>query len=214
MEDDQYARILVGGATIPEYPPSTWDPISGRPVRQIEVNIVQNFTDNHFQQLNPYVSRIQGFQVFNRELFQRADLYSVKSHTWNPATATMTMPDNHFGNVGHLDIRKQDYAIKAIKLGFDFDFNPIAFIADDDTSVLGTTNFAQYARVNGSSPGIFAMDCLNVKTHSPLRYEHGKLVADPMLVDGISMWILKVDRVEGLEVRLKGLEWAGKETGK
>lgn len=144
-EDDQYARIKQNGKTFMQLKASTWDHEapnvrSAPPVQQIEINVQQRITESN---TNSYKDRINGFRIATPELFERSssgkDRFSVAASSWNPQDRIMSKePGEHriiskglgeFGSVGFLDIRQQDRKIKIIQLGFDFEYNPVCFIA-------------------------------------------------------------------------------------
>ncbi|MCJ1311162.1 hypothetical protein MMC25_004832 [Agyrium rufum] len=135
-EDDQYARVKYDGKTFGQVKTSVWDqelPKNSQPVRpveQIEVSVKQQLTESN---ILFYRNRINGFRIATLELLERSkdgkDKYKVNASVWDPDECIMGAVPGAFGNVGVLDISAQDRKIKAIKLGFDFEYNPVCFVA-------------------------------------------------------------------------------------
>ena len=219
-EDDQYARVKQDGKTFMKLKASTWDHKapnllpSRRPVEQIEINVQQRITQLN---TNSYKDRINGFRIATPELLERSssgkDRYRVSAPTWNPQDRIMSMKLGGFGTVGFLDISQQDRKIKVIKLGFDFEYNPVCFIAasgglDEKFHTFdrnGTYNFgldkqiAQWTKEEqAQQPGIHQRTPFDTMAWSEMWDGFAtELRQHP------GLWALKGDRVKGLNVRIR-----------
>ena len=109
------------------------------------------------------------------------------------------------GDVGWLDLGLLDYKIKAVKLGIDFESNPICFVAtsaglkDAQEGNLRTNNQNVLKSLKNHFHGILGQRSQDASAwNEPLRMEYAR---DLEYHQGL--WVLKVDRVEGLfKVRL------------
>ena len=218
-EDDQYARVEQEGKTFRQLKASFWDPAvskllrSPRPVEQIEINVRQQFTAIN---VNNYKDRINGFRVATTELLERhksgKDRFKVSAPGWDAQEGIMSMKAGGFGTVGFLDISQQDRKIQVIKLGFDFEYNPVCFIATtggltEKISLLdrqGALNYgldrqkAQWTKDEQAQfLGIYQRSPFDTMAWSEV---HNGIASELRQHSGL--WALKGDRVSGLEVRV------------
>ena len=214
-EDDQYARVQHEGKTFMQLKASTWDhePLkllqSRRPVEQIEINVRQRFTELN---TNNYKDRIYGFRIATHELLERSssskDHFKVSAPSWNAQERIMSMKPGGFGTVGFLDISQQDRTIKVIKLGFDFEYNPVCFIAT-------TGGLSEVARPRHGLDGLKGHWTKEELAQFLGIYQRSSLdtMAWSEVVWGAAfelsqhsgLWALKGDRVYGLDVRIGDL---------
>ena len=206
-EDGQYVRVKHEGRTFMQWKASTWDhkPVilrSTRPVEQIEINVRQGFTELN---TNDYKDPIYGFRIATHELFERSssgqDRFKVFALSWNPQERIMSMKPGDFGTVGSLDVSEQHRKFKEIKLGFDFECNPVCFIADQ--SGLIDRNSGQNPQWTKEElaqfPGIDRRTPFDTMAWSEVRRG-----AANALRQHPGLWALKGDRVNGLNVRIWG----------
>jgi hypothetical protein len=208
-EDDQYARVEHEGRTFMQLKASTWNygalnPLrSARPVEQIEINVRQQFTESN---TNNYKDRVNGFRIAIPGILDwSSSSYKVSASSWNPQERIMSLKPGDFGTVGFLDISKQNRKIKVIKLGFDFEYNPVCFIATASglwvkyraTDRNGKYNTAWTKEEEAQFPGIHLRSPLDTTAWSQLfngaafQLEHHP-----------GLWAMKGDRINGLDVRL------------
>ena len=129
-EDDQYARVLHEGLSFCQLKSSTWDAERWRGVELIEINVRQRFNDFD---IDNYKDRVNGFRIATHELLEPsssgAGKCKLSGWKWNAKERIMSAKPGDFGLMGVLDISKQGRHIKVIKLGFDFEYNPVCFVA-------------------------------------------------------------------------------------
>ena len=221
-EDDQYARVTNDGGTFWQLKASTWDEGSlkalgaSRPVEQIEINVRQRFTG---LSLGDQKDRVNGFRIATPELLEASssgkDRFSISAPIWDPQEYTMSLNAGDYGTVGLLDISKQNREVKVIKLGFDFDYNPVCFIAtsgglNEKTRVLdrhGKFNFgldsqeAQWTREElAQHRGIYQRGPFDELAWSEI---YNGTASD--LKQHSGLWAVKGDRVNGLNIRIGDL---------
>ena len=237
-EDDQYARVTFGGRTLLQYPVTAWESESWkvsrtiRPAQFIDVNVRQRLTE--VDKLPMVIQeRIYGFKISGDRLFERSssgkEKYRVSASKWDPEGRVMSIKETAYGNIGFLDLSQQDKKIKVIKLGFDFDFNPVCFIATsggvtEKTHILdrtGNINYglpgqdAQWSREEQAEhPGIHSRSPLDLLAWSKIGI--GNVAYE--LTNHAGLWALKGDRISGLhtkigelaELHMKRVEYLGK----
>lgn len=218
-EDDQFARVEHEGKPFLQLPASDWAPkmsgivyldvivprTSTWPVEWVEINVRQ-----HMISLDPLDTpevddRINGFRIATPEIFERtkngADAFRISaSGSWDPRTHIMTMKPGDFGTTGTIDISAQNLKIKLIKLGFDFSFNPVCFVADRN-------GLCNYKNVNhrGWSADEY-MQSYSIYQRSPFdtmgwsKVQRGGLALE--LRKHAGLWALKGNRIDGLNVQL------------
>ena len=143
-EDDQFARVVHEGKTLVQLRASACVPKMSRqvfhgassplrptrPVERIEINIRQHMTTFNIPNID---DRINGFRIATPEIPERtrtgAEAFRVSAPSWDPLQNTMTMKMGDFGTTSTIDISAQNRTIKFIKLGFDFSFHPVCFVA-------------------------------------------------------------------------------------
>lgn len=221
-EDDQYARVEYEGETFMQLKASVWTHEGydnrriRKPIKQIEINIRQTTTEFN---LNNYRDIISGFRIATPEILERSssgkDRFKVSASSWNPQQRIMSTKAGDFGFVFILDISQQDHKIKTIRLAFDFDYNPVCFIAttvalNDSELPLGGHGSLAYqlsgqwalgtTDESAQVPGILQRSPFDTRAWSQVR-------------DGVAselsqhrgLWALKGDRLNGLHVRIASL---------
>ena len=225
-EDDQFARIEHEGKTFVQLSTSTWFPVlprsvlhrtpsqflQSRPVEKIEINVRQHLST--FNTSNG-VDRINGFQFATYTTFPANEArynlghstttenLSVSAFNWDSDTRIMTMKPGVCGSTVAIDTSAQNLRIKLIKLGFDFWFNPVCFIADrnglnrprivDGDAPFSSDSKLQFQDIHQRSPfDTEAWSTMIGKYPLELRYHPG-------------LWALKGDRIKGLHVRFPKL---------
>lgn len=192
-EDDQYARVKHKGKTFMQAKAFLWDFECSsrfrRPVERIEINIRQTITEPNS---NSYRGVINGFRIATPEILERSrsgkDRFKVSTPKWDPQERIMSMDSKNLDLGCMLDIRQQDRKIKVIKLGFDFDYNPVCFIAE--TNGLDPD-------LESESEGIFRRSPFDTMELSQV---HGGFASERKQHRGL--WALKGDRLTGLEAQI------------
>lgn len=190
-EDDQYARVEHKGETFMQVQASSWDFESSRqlrrPVKQIEINIRQTSTEPNSNYCRDIIN---GFRIATPEILERSssgkDCFEVWIGNWNPQERIMYMDVKKLDSGCILYINQQDRIIKVIKLGFDFDYNPVCFIAT--TEGLGGDLRSRPSRIFTRSP-FDRMDLSQVRNGVVIGQQDG-------------FWALKGDRLTGLNVQI------------
>ncbi|MCJ1271842.1 hypothetical protein MMC22_011747 [Lobaria immixta] len=222
-EDDQYARVKQDGKTFVQLRASAWDhevtnPLGfarSRPAKQIEINVQQRIT---VLNTNSYKDRINGFRIATPELLERSssgkDRYRVSAPNWSPQDRIMSMKLGTFGTVGFLDISQQDRKIKVIKLGFDFEYNPVCFIAASGAKSYlldrnGQFNLGLNSQVahwteekQAQLPGIHQQIPLNTTPFDTMAWSEVWNGVAIELEQPSGLWALKGDRVKGLNIQI------------
>jgi hypothetical protein len=121
-----------------------------------------------------------------------------------PGGHIISMKTGNTTPICHIDIQKQNNKVKVIKLGFDFDYNPVCFLAassglerkrpskfvSDDQLAWSEDDLAQYRGIHERSPlDTLAWSKWKKGTVLPLALHPG-------------LWAFKGDRVDGLDVQL------------
>jgi hypothetical protein len=122
--DNQYKRVLVDGKSFTHVSRSF---ISNRPTRSVTVTVEHVPVDIT---LYEDLDLGYGFQILAPSLLKGNSFTVTQCSSWDAGTYTMIMPTMAYGTAGILDLRQQNRTIRGIKLGFDFDFNPVIFIAE------------------------------------------------------------------------------------
>lgn len=116
----------------------------------------------------------------------------------------MSMKPGSFGTVGFLDISQQDRRIKAIKLGFDFEHNPVRFIVE----VEGMDEAARRDRRLQPRSGEQLEQLKGIHYRSPFDTMAWNEIQDGV-ANGLKwhsgLWALKGDRLDVLNVRIPAL---------
>lgn len=134
-EDDQFARVKHNGKTFVQLKASVWDQEvlkrlkTKRPAQEIDINVRQQvaIADENF-----YKDRINGFRIISKLLEPPKNenpRFDVSAFSWDPEEQILAMNPGDFGHTGFLDFSPQGLNFKFIKIGFDFDHNPVCFIA-------------------------------------------------------------------------------------
>ena len=183
-EDDQYARIQHAGKTFKLLDGSNWGH------EQIEVNVRQQYSE---YDPNNYKDRVNGFRIATPELLERTssgeDRFQVSASSWNPEERIMSTDLDDYSTLCSLDISQQGRRIKVIQLGFDFEFHPVCFMA-----TLAGTRARGY---EGLLQGVQKRTSFHTTAWSEVQ---DGVAIDLRQEPGI--WILKGDRVNGLDVRI------------
>lgn len=218
-EDDQYARVKHEGYTFMQLRASTWNSgasnliRSRRPVEQIEINVRQQYTKSN---TNDFKDRVNGFRIATPDLLDwSSSRYKVSASSWNPQERIMSMKPGDFGTVGFLDISQQNRKIKVIKLGFDFEYNPVCFVATSGGRSENVPTFDRRGNFNIGSDSQDAQWTKEERAQFPGIHQRGPF--DTMAWSGVynrcaselrqhpGLWALKGDRVNGLDVRIADL---------
>ena len=218
-EDDQHARVMQDGKTFWQLKASTWDrealnaPGAARPVEQIEICVRQKFTGRN---LNDQKDRMNGFRIASNALLERSsagkDRFTVSAPNWDPEANIMSLKPGDYGTVGLLDISKQNRDIKAIKLGFDFDYNPVCFVAASGGLNEKTHILDRHGQFNLELDSQQAQWTRAELAQHRAIYQRGPFdkLAWSEMYDGTAsalrqhsgLWAVKGDRIDGLNVRL------------
>lgn len=226
-EDDQFGRITSDGETFVQVNASMWNsqmskPHSDlgigrlrrrpmRPVKQLEINVRQVTNSN----TGDYNDRINGFRIATPDILGRAssgqDLFKVIASQWDAQEKIMSMKAGESGSVGYLDIGLQNRKIELIKLGFDFDFNPVCFIATANGKGAVSHNLDRIGYINYGTEAQQAQ--WSTEEHAQFEGIHQRSPYDKLAWSEVSngeamelkqhpLWALKGDRVNGLTVRV------------
>ncbi|KAK4575370.1 hypothetical protein LTR86_001224 [Recurvomyces mirabilis] len=206
QEDDQYARVRCGVNTFLKRDASLWSneqrstSRQGRPMQHLQINVRQSFRPD--RQLDR-MSRVHGFRIATEDLIpedhaeQKATISPIKS--WDNTNRILRMKPGDFGFAGALDIHLQGKKIRLIKLGFDFDYNPVIFLAASS----GTSDATASPVIDSTS-----------EKQAQLQSIHSRTPFDAWawtpVVSGrarqferhTGLWALKGDRLSGLDVEL------------
>ena len=224
-EDDQYARVMYNNKTFAQQRAAAWNDDTwgrfrtGQPVEDVHFHVRQSFAPD----ASPWdrFHRVSGFRIASSELLEQQhgkDRHQVTAKGWDPQERIMSLPDGEFGTgtIGELDIKAQGMKIRLIKLGFDFDFNPVCFVAwsgaehDHRTDTLnrhGALN-KHTAREDAEwtpeeraqLPGYWQRTPIDNLAWNEIRMREAK-----PLPQHPGLWALKGDRIDGLNVSLGGL---------
>ncbi|MCJ1273109.1 hypothetical protein MMC21_000898 [Puttea exsequens] len=225
-EDDQFARVKYNGQTFVQLHASTWVSMipkknfcslshlrPTRIVELIEINIRQHST--RFD-VNNFKDRVNGFRIATPEIFEQTksgiDNFKVSSWSWHQQERIMSMKEGEFGTSGTIDISQQNRKIKFIKLGFDFEFNPVCSVAmaggltqkEHVKDRNGMLNYGTEAQQAQWSPDEH-MQFLAIHQRTPFdsmawsEIQHNFAIE---LKHHPGLWALKGDRINGLDVRL------------
>jgi len=118
----------------------------------------------------------------------------------------MAMPPLHYGFVGTLDITDQGRKIRLLKFGFDFDYNPVCFVAMGGKQN-GTLNYGTGTGQEWTKEDLIQFPGIN--SRSPFdELAWNKVVGHQAqeLRRHTGLWALRGDRVEGMNVGLAGRE--------
>ena len=220
-EDDQFARVEHEGYTFVQLPASDWIPETRRyndiyglplpleptlPVERIDINVRQHMNISNTPETD---DRVNGFRIATPEIFERtksgAEAFGIFAFGWDPRTHIMMMRPGEFGTTGTIDISAQNHQIKFIKLGFDFFFHPVCFVADRNGLRNGLRNYENLDhRVEWSadeymqSQSIYDRSPYNTMAWSEVRRDGSAME----LKTHPGLCALKGDRIDGLGVRL------------
>ncbi|OBT94247.1 hypothetical protein VE01_07792 [Pseudogymnoascus verrucosus] len=207
-EDDQYARVNQNGNTFVQLKALAWDQEvlkhlnTKRPAQEIEINVRQQVAETD---KNVYKDRINGFHIFSEFLEPPADgrdHFSISAFSWHPEERiVVVMKPGDFGTMGFLDFGVQGRNFKCIRIGFDFDHNPVCFIATQkgfkDTHFPRLTDVPQWtdevAGIHKRTPfDKFAWSkVFNWLAHEVERHP--------------GLWAIKGDRIRGVNVEIHNL---------
>ncbi|KFY35940.1 hypothetical protein V494_05464, partial [Pseudogymnoascus sp. VKM F-4513 (FW-928)] len=200
-EDDQYARVNQNGNTVVQLKASAWDHEvlkrlnTKRPAQEIEINVRQQVAKANE---NVYKERINGFRIISKFLEPPTNGRGIVSASnWHPEERiVVAMKPGEFGTMGFLDFDVKGFNFRCIGIGFDFDHNPVCFVAtkkgSKDTYALRSTNFPQWteevAGIRKRTPfDKFAWsNVVNGFVHEVPRHP--------------GLWAIKGDRIRGINV--------------
>jgi hypothetical protein len=126
----------------------------------------------------------------------------------------MSIDPGDFGTVGLLDISQQNRWIKVIKLGFDFEYNPVCFLSSADGLIQPVHAFeSDYmfpvglkSPKSGWGKGEL-QESLDICRLNPLSTKEWSNLYDgtawPVPGELNSLWALKGDRLDGLDVEIR-----------
>ena len=131
-EDDQYARTQHNGRTFFHNQKSFWEDESygaqWYPITKlIKINVPQQCTESNTDYYHK--DRINGFRVTAAKLLGSFTTHDADYYQ-DPEDKIVLVRSQKEGCL--LTSLNQGPVVKAIKLGFDFDFNPICFVATSD----------------------------------------------------------------------------------
>jgi hypothetical protein len=230
-EDDQYARIALGEESlIPDTVVTLREAGLGLALaRDVAVNVRQaKFSPT--TQMGLLGGKVYGFRIA-RELLEKnakgENRYTMPRHaglTWNESDRTLTMmPGFKSWNMGTIDISQQGRKIHLIRLAFDFDFNPVCFLAQSSAIGEETRFFNKAGQLNvGESSArqwtekeMDELKSFNARSINDI-WGWNSIRIDATGVNVASenshrkgLWQLRGDRVEGLDVVLSGLDEKG-----
>ncbi|TKA77916.1 hypothetical protein B0A49_05463 [Cryomyces minteri] len=215
-DNDQYVRIRMKGLSFVQKECSMWQNKQAHGVapstQRITINVRQDVIyDGGIDYLT---DRIYGFRICTPELFERnkngGELFKVSCQKWNAREKIMTMFPGSYGTVGTLDISKQARVIKIIKLGFDFDFNPVCFLAESSGIDFAKPTFNKSGQRNTRSEWQYSVE-EKAQWSGILSRTSFNILGWNVIVAGrvrpnehnSGLWALKGDRIHGLEVLLE-----------
>ena len=201
-EDDQYARVGVDGHSVVIWPHFVWRGASLELPRSehirglIDINVRQQITASN---TNAFKERVYGFRI-HKELFARSlDLYDKLPkvvEAWREMEETNdTRMWRHFRLINTFSINCQDSKVRVMSLGFDFDHNPVCFVATSyelnlmrGFTELSDEEHNQHRVLKNRS----AIDTFTWSKISGVEAE--ELLHHP------GMWAIKGDRIKGIRV--------------
>ncbi|KAL8997680.1 MAG: hypothetical protein Q9169_003087 [Polycauliona sp. 2 TL-2023] len=216
-EDDQYARVTHNGQSLVCLAAEDWDEMpSSRSFSQqeleevqkrrskfpcfINVNVRQRFSS--LVHSSTYKPHHNGFRIIIPGLLPSSDMGDQPSENlkildchWDAQDQLMHLQPGRYGYVGTIEMSPQNSYITHVKLGFDFEYNPICFLAD-----LGADNYIHGGR-KFSSQDIPHRLPFNMDDWSEIALE-GHILCAWDLQGYPGLWALKGDRRDGLNVRL------------
>lgn len=245
-ENDQYAKVEHERNTFLQLRASHWDYerlvspdafLTTRPVKEVTVNVRQRLTshaiDNFSTLLNPFKDCVNGFRLVTPELIKEPNVdddsnpdrnrFKICEPSWNAEGHIMFMKPGSCGNVGFC-LQDQNASMRAFKLGFDFDYNPICFVVTSDgrINVYNKVKRLPEHRSDGRISRIGLQDDLaysiqwteETKVQYPSTYRDKPFdtPAWSRVHNGVAwelenepgLWVLKGDRISGLHVELMG----------
>lgn len=194
-EDDQYVRVEHEGQTFQLCTAAPWKGGDHGPFRGIVFYVRQSFGE--FKDDNK--ERVNGFRFNAPELGSGFGLAKISASCWNLYEGILSMKAGGFGTVGSLVFkhhRKHHPEIELIALGFDFDYNPVCFMA----TRRGIFNLDGFPPLSAGMKGWLA--------------DRGRIPFDTTLWSEVrdggaveleghpGLWAVKGDRVNGLDVRI------------
>lgn len=224
--DDQFGRIRHDGKTFVQVQNSAWTdrcfptleddtcadfkyigtPRRLHTVKALEINVRQDndFSTTHFNE------RVYGFRFLSSDLFRRGrktgkDSFSVHASQWDPEKKIISLKDGEQGTVGHLDIARQDRRIQIIKLGFDFDFNPICFIATPGGLDAMPGDQRRKASQSIADDVVRDRGIFHWSPFDELAWSHVQSGWASDLSHHPGLWAIKGDRLDGINVKPREL---------
>ena len=202
VEDDQFARIQHNGESVLLYHASTWSeqtPKRGfKTARLMDIKMVQELNERHLD-LSPYAPRLHGFRFSDLTLFNSvtkdgdARAIVAPSTAWDPGTGTMKLLP---GAPPILNLKNWKYTIKMLKFGFDWEYNPIVFVATTG----GLTDHRNEGEKNSLS--IYDRNPFDDREYSIfLNRPFGDVALQCKYHPGL--WAIRGDRIDGIAVVLQ-----------
>ncbi|KAI3327073.1 HET-domain-containing protein [Xylariaceae sp. AK1471] len=202
-QDDQYARITLNSR---HYHYFNGDKIfMKRPLQAVTINVKQNslFAEND----TPFNDRIYGYRIRLRagvemEIPNLEGLVEVPyNNAWNPKNCIMKMREGGYGTTGVVDLGSFDKDVRKLKLGFDFDHNPLLFVAESE-GLKDKVSPSALSKGSGNASHLVSFDTSNCLDHNG-RSNASPLKVDQLFVKGKKgFWAVRGDRIHGLNVAL------------
>ncbi|KAL8851807.1 MAG: hypothetical protein Q9221_003321 [Calogaya cf. arnoldii] len=156
-EDDQFARVIVEGQSVACIEAEYWDMrLPNWALSQTDLDMKKRspktilFNVRHDLPLEGWniahsLRHCNGFGIETHEASEGIrsgnGLFMVSDCNWNTnwddignsfGTGTMSSPPGKYGYIGTLVTASQRQVITHLKLGFDFDYNPVCFVTESD----------------------------------------------------------------------------------
>jgi hypothetical protein len=211
-EDDQYARVSLPGCTelVTILQAKDGNTLSGYRdvlvnVRQAELPALETF--------DLATERVTGFRISNelleydskgRPLFEaRGDL----RFEWGRINEAV-LGSNICGIVGKLDISKQKRKIEVLTLGFDFDFNPVCFLAESSAVGEKVRVLDRSGKLNTRGDWDLTPEEIHYNKGLYQRTPEDTIGWNTITPEGVvrpnpgrsGLWAMKGDRLNGLDV--------------
>ncbi|KAK5626878.1 hypothetical protein RRF57_002593 [Xylaria bambusicola] len=199
-QDDQYARVSYSNCSTILIDNRFLRKV--QPIRKVTVYVKQNhhltrgfvivsnsstlginYLDTPRPRIYGYCIIFPGLGGIMRRI-QRSLVEVPAGNDWDPNTSTMVMKEGGSGIVGVLNLEAFDIDLRMIKLGFDFDYNPV--VAVIEKTVSQSLAFDSFYHMSNHAE-------LVVVSLSP---------PNPPLEGNDGTWVMQGDRVDGLEVEL------------
>ncbi|QIW98672.1 hypothetical protein AMS68_004190 [Peltaster fructicola] len=211
-EDDSFARVSVDGLSMLFDLESTIYAPNGFPLKFKDVLInVKQATLLPSEQRMILWKKEYGFRITSNLLGKhltedmQTKVIRGPDTTFDAVQLTLTKPNGsaYPSLVGTLDLRAQRLKIRMVRMYLDFEFNPVIVMAElQAASVLAAALKADREGYDAE----FARDLSGVQSWSAINCEgaDGRSTAWAC-ADRTGLWVIKGDRLDGLDVLLGGL---------